>query len=692
MSLLSRFALQGASGAPGQTYWYGEFRNTYDQAATLRDSPIVYVQPNTGNIALSLGSGNDKAVLAKIDTNGNVLWSLGFTNASSPYFQRIERIGSTYIDDSGNSYFFGEGNDSTQSSREAQMVVVDSSGNVTLNLMPCANGTYNQNYFSCTAYTGTNFISIDRSGVATLMNTSGIILDEHSGMTQSTPDGTLYLSQQDRDDRRIATNGTDIWMYGYTGSYSTIFRFTDTGTSLSRNNAYYIKVGSSTLRGRSMALNSDGSKQAFTHTIISNSNYYDCVSFGSVSTGITGSYINSATYGANRNNFVAFDDDNNVYWCFVGPYNNPIITNYLVKFDLDTGAILFQRELNLNQSTYGGSVQSMTVENDALHIFFGGGGSGSYSSMIKLPLNGSGLGTYGLQIPITYQEAILPSLNPLSPGVVVGGPYSFSSTNVAAQNYNLDTSGMLELIGDYYNNRLDEILETPASTADISENVRQAFITTGSNTSTERTINANPGDLIIDQTVWATHFSAGPTVQKASSMPALTDHPTELRTDDPSTGTKVWLTSYYKYSDVSSGTEAWRWSQAVTNQRNRRFTLTIPSAQYVSFTYLIRSGSATGWTPPSISNLLAGDRIAITQVHVDQSSQLFDAVQTDSNLEMYESFTVPSYALGYDWPMINAVAVAPSNGTYQLPTFSYAGDYDTDTFNIMIHAVAFRPN
>jgi len=226
-------------------------------------------------------------------------------------------------------------------------------------------------------------------------------------------------------------------------------------------------------------------------------------------------------------------------------------------------------------------------------------------------------------------------------------------------------------------------------TAAIAENVRQAFNTTGPSTDTERVIDANPGDLIIDQTAWFTHFSASPNVLKASSMPSLSDQPTELRTDDPTSGTKAWLTSYYKYSDVNVGTETWRWNQAITNQRNRRFTLTVPGAEYVTFTYLIRNGT-TGWTPPSVAGLQAGDKVAITQVHLDQSSQLFDTTQTDPNLEMYESFTVTTYSTGYVLPMINAVAVVPSNGTYQLPTFSYAGDYATDNFNIMLHGVVFR--
>jgi len=689
MSLLSRFALQGASGAPGQTYWYAEFTNTQDVNPVFNENPIVYVQPGTGDIAVALGSGNDKAILAKIDADANVLWSRFFTNAGSPYYVRIEKISSTYIDDSGNSYFFGQGNDSTYPSREAQMVVIDPSNNVTLNVMPCDNGMFQSDEIHGAVPVGSNFATLQgTSAIHTLINSSGVIQDRHDNCTiTGTPDGTITSQEQNRADKRIVVDDSLIWVYGYVGNFSSIFTYNK--SNFTKANGYYLKSGSANLRGRSIAVSSDGTKQAFTHTYISGSNYYDCVSFGSLSGGLTG-YRSNNSFGANRNNFVAFDDDNNVYWCFVGPYNNPITTNYLFKFDVTSGNILFQREFVVDGTNGGAQVNSMTLENDSLHIVFGKGSNSYYSSMIKVPLNGSGTGTYGNQIPITYQESVyatedLPLLN-----VTVNGPYSFTTQKPTLGNFNLNATGMIQTTGIYSNSRLDEILKTPASTAAISQNVTQSFITTGSNVDTERTVNANTGDLIIDQTFWG-QDQASPNVLMGSGVPGTPDQPTELSTDTPSGGAGAgYMTSYYKYSDMATDAEVWRWNQAITNQRNYRFTLTIPSAQYVTYTTQIRV-STTGWTPPSIPNLLAGDKVAITQVHFDPSTQLFDATQTDPNLESYNTATVTRY-LSDTYPLINAIAVVPSNGTYQLPTFSYAGDYNTDNFNIMIHAVVFRAN
>ena len=688
MSLLSRFALQGATGAAGQTYWYAEFTNTQDVNPVFSVSPIIYVQPGTGDIAVALTAGNDKAIFAKIDADANVLWSRFFTNAGSPYYVRIERISSTYIDDSGNSYFFGQGNDSTQLSREAQMVIIDPNNNVTLNVMPCDNGTFNSPEIVGAMPVGSNFAAMQgSSAIYTLINSSGVIQDRHDNPTiTGTPDGSITQAQQDRSDRRIEVDDSLIWFYGYFSNFSTIFTFNK--SNFTRANGYYLKWGSNTLRGRSIAISSDGTKQAFTHTQPVSSNYYDMVSFGSLSGGLTG-YRNGVSYGANRNNYVAFDDEDNVYWCFVGPYSNPYITNYLVKFDITTGNILFQRELTVDGTNGGSQVIAMTIENDSIHIVFGDGSNSYRSSMIKLPLNGTGTGTYGNQIPITYQETILESLSLAN--ITVNGPYSFTTTQPSLQNRNLNATGMIQTTGIYSNSRLDEIVKGPDNTAAISENVRQYFFTTGPNVDTERTVNANTGDLIIDQTAWFTHYSASPNVLMGQSVPGSPDSPIELRTDDPTSGAKAWLTSYYKYSDMATDAEVWRWNQAITNQRNFRFTLTIPSAQYISISSQFRNGT-TGWTPPTAPNLLAGDKIAITQVHMDASTQLFDTTQTDPNLEMYGSTTVTSYVTGDSYPMINAVAVVPSDGNYQLPTFSFAGDYATSNFNIMLHGVVFRSN
>ena len=688
MSLLSRFALQGATGAPGQTYWYAEFYNSQDNNPVFKDNPIVYVQPGTGDIAVALTSGNDKAILAKIDADANVVWSRFFTNAGSPYYVRIERMSSTYIDESGNSYFFGQGNDSTNLSREAQMVIIDPNNNVTLNVMPCDNGTFDSPEIVGAMPVGSNFATMQGSSARyTLINSSGVIQDRHDNPTiTGTPDGSITQAQQDRSDRRIEVDNSLIWFYGYFSNFSTIFTFNK--SNFTRANGYYLKFGSNTLRGRSIAINSDGSKQAFTHTQPVSSNYYDMVSFGSLSGGLTG-YRNGVSYGANRSNYVAFDDDDNVYWCFVGPYSNPNTTNYLVKFDITTGNILFQRELIVNGTNGGAQVTAMTLENDSLHIVFGNGSVSYSSSMIKLPLNGTGTGTYGNQIPITYQETILDSLSLAN--VTVNGPYQFSTTQPSLQNRNLNATGMIQTTGIYSRSRFDEIVKGPDNTAAISQNVRQYFVTTGPNVDTERTVNANTGDLIIDQTAWFTHFSASPNVLMSSTIPGAPDSPIELRTDDPTSGSKAWLTSYYKYSDLATDAEVWRWNQAITNQRNFRFTLTIPSAQYISISSQFRNGT-TGWTPPTAPNLLAGDKIAITQVHMDATTQLFDTTQTNPNLETYGSTTVTDYTTGNTYPMINAVAIVPSNGNYQLPTFSFAGDYATSNFNIMLHGVVFRAN
>lgn len=691
MSLLSRFALQGATGAPGQTYWYAEFTNSYDSSATFDNNPTVYVQPGTGDIAVGLASGNDKAVLAKIDSDANVIWSRSFTNAGAPYYPRVERVAATYIDDSGNSYFFGEGNDSgaSTSGREAQMLRIDSSNNVTLNVMPCDNNTYVSDYILDTVPVGNNFIAVQGSSATyTLINSSGVIQDRHDNPTiLSTPDGSMQQASQNRADKRIVVDDSLIWIYGYYSSFSTLFTFNK--SNFTRANGYYLKFGSNSLRGRSIAISPDGTKQAFTHTQPSSPNYYDMISFGSVSGGLI-AYRNTVNYGAFRNNFAAFDEDNNVYWCFAGPFANNLTTNYLIKFNVDTGSIIFQREFVVDGPQTGGmSVNSMTIENDSLHITFGKGSDSPYSCMIKVPLNGTGTGTYGNQIPITYQETILDSL--ALANVTVNGPYSFTTTQPTVGNYNLDTSGMVQTTGVYSNSRLDEIVEGPDNTAAISQNVRQYFITSGATVDTERTVNANTGDLIIDQTAWFTHYSASPNILMSSTIPGAPDDPTELRTDDPTSGAKAWLTSYYKYSDMATDAEVWRWNQAITNQRNFRFTLTIPSAQYISISSQFRNGT-TGWTPPTAPNLLAGDKIAITQVHMDASTQLFDTTQTNPNLETYGSTTVTSYVTGDSYPMINAVAVVPSNGNYQLPTFSFAGDYATSNFNIMLHGVVFRSN
>jgi hypothetical protein len=568
------------------------------------------------------------------------------------------------------------------------MVRIDSSGNVTLNVMPCDNASYSSPEFVAAVPSGSNFATKQgTSAVYTLIDSSGIVQDRHDNPTiTGTPDGTITQALQNRHDLGLVGDNSLLWFYGYFSNFASLFTFNK--SNFTRANGYYIKYGSNTIRGRSIGINSDGSKQAFTYTQLVSPNYYDMISFGSLAGGHTG-YRNGLNYGSFRNNFAAFDDDDNVYWCFVGPYSNPNTTNYLVKFDITTGNILFQRELIVNGTNGGAQVTAMTLENDAIHLIFGQGSNSSYSSMIKLPLNGTGTGTYGNQIPITYQETILDSLSLAN--ITINGPYSFTTTQPSLQNLTLDTSGMVQTTGVYSNSRFDEIVKGSDNAAEISQNVRQYFVTTGSNVDTERTVNANTGDLIIDQTAWFTHFSASPNVLMGQSVPGGPDQPTELRTDEPASGSKAWLTSYYKYSDLATDAEVWRWNQAVTNQRNFRFTLTIPSAQYIEISSQFRNGT-TGWTPPTAPNLLAGDKIAITQVHMDATTQLFDTTQTNPNLEMYGSTTVTDYTTGNTYPMINAVAIVPSNGNYQLPTFSFAGDYATSNFNIMLHGVVFRAN
>ena len=457
MSLLSRFALQGATGAPGQTYWYAEFNNTQDINPVFNENPIVYVQPGTGDIAVGLASGNDKAILAKIDTDANVLWSRFFTNAGAPHYPRIEKVVSTYIDDSGNSYFFGEGNDSVYSSREAQMVIIDPSNNVTLNVMPCDNASYSSPEFVAAVPSGSNFATKQGTGaIYTLINSSGIVQDRHDNPTiTGTPDGTIQQALQNRHDVMLVGDDSLLWFYGYYSNFASLFTFNK--SNFTRANGYYIKYGSNTIRGRSIAINSDGSKQAFTYTQPIAPNYYDMISFGSLAGGHTG-YRNGVNYGAFRNNFAAFDDDDNVYWCFVGPYSNPYTTNYLVKFDITTGNILFQRELTVDGTNAGAQVTAMTIENDAIHLIFGQGSSSYRSSMIKLPLNGSGTGTYGNTIPITYQSTTLSSLTSWTP--TINGPYQFSTTEPSLQNLTLDTSAMIQTTNIYSRSRFDEILES----------------------------------------------------------------------------------------------------------------------------------------------------------------------------------------------------------------------------------------
>lgn len=391
MSLVSRYLLN-ASGGAGETYWYAAFdvdtavASGSSSQAQNENLTTPYIADD-GTIALGWDS-NAASTFISLDKDANVNWSY-FVDLGANH--RFEKMRGAYIDASGNHYFCGEAYNGSDTNYQTYIAKLNSSGTLQYKKFTRPKTSGNYAAVSIVPASSTHLFVTDRYGNGLIRLSDGAF----TAYSNEVKIGSNGVFGQNLNGRKACTDGTYVYQMGTWTNSSLgyrehgLARFT---SSLANSNAYVFTQGfSDEADGRSCAMN-DSSFVATTWTNAVSSNYYNGIQAGTLSTN-NFAYRSNQNFGANPANYCEVDADNNVYWIHRGTGSSPGQT-FLLKFN-SSGTLQYKREFNAN-------VVCTALKGEALYIWFYGDSSGNVKKMVKLPLDGSGTGTYGTTDTITY--------------------------------------------------------------------------------------------------------------------------------------------------------------------------------------------------------------------------------------------------------------------------------------------------
>lgn len=390
MSLISRYFLN-ASGGAGETYWYAAFNvDTAIAPASSSQQQNEYLTTpyisDDGTIAFGWDDSS-RSTFISLDKDANINWSY-FVDIGANH--RFEKMRGAYIDASGNHYFCGEAYNSSDTNYQTYIAKFNSSGSLQYKKITRPKTSGNYPAVSVVPASSTSLFVTDRYG-------NGLIRLSDGAFTAYSNEVQLGYGVfgQNLEGRKACTDGTYVYQMGTWTNSSLgyrehgLARFT---SSLSNSGGYrFVQGFSDEADGRSCAMNSN-SFVATTWTNAVSSSYYNGIQAGTLSAN-SFAYRSNQSFGANPTNYCEVDADNNVYWIHRGTGTAPGQT-FLLKFD-SSGTLQFKREFNAN-------VVCTALKGEALYIWFYGSGSSAVKKMIKVPLDGSGTGTYGTTDTITY--------------------------------------------------------------------------------------------------------------------------------------------------------------------------------------------------------------------------------------------------------------------------------------------------
>ena len=390
MSLVSRYLLN-ASGGAGETYWYAAFKqDTAVASASSNQSQnenltTPYVADD-GTIAFGWDD-NSKSTLISLDKDANLNWSY-FVNTGTNH--RFERMRGAYIDGSGNHYFVGEAYNSSNTSYQTYIAKFNSSGSLQYKKFTRPKTSGNYPAVSIVPASSTHLFVTDRYGNGLIRLSDGAF----TAYSNEVKIDSYLIGNNTLTGRKACTDGTRVYQLGTFYNSSTgyqdhgLARFS---SSLANNNAYRFSQGfSGNATGRTCAINSN-LYLATTWVYPISGNYYNGIQAGSLAVNAF-AYRSTQNFGPNPANYCEVDEDKNVYWIHRGTGTGSGQT-FLLKFN-NSGTLQYKREFDAN-------LACTALKGDALYIWFYGSSS-SVKKMIKVPLDGSGTGTYGTTDTITY--------------------------------------------------------------------------------------------------------------------------------------------------------------------------------------------------------------------------------------------------------------------------------------------------